>query len=102
MIHVSCRLTAKNRDQLQDPTLVNRVWATFTFTRPNFLGGNVVGEITGAVADFICYCIDLADCRQCRMVCNAVCCRVLSSKLMNALQQRSIVGANFWLSFRPC
>ena len=25
-----CRLTAKNRDQLQNPTLCNRVWATFT------------------------------------------------------------------------
>ena len=31
MIHVTCRLTAKNRDQLRKPTLGNRVWATFTF-----------------------------------------------------------------------
>jgi len=31
MTHVTCRLTAKNRDQLRDPTLGNRVWATFTF-----------------------------------------------------------------------
>jgi len=31
MIHVICRLTGKNRDQLRDPTLGNRVWATFTF-----------------------------------------------------------------------
>jgi len=29
MIHVTCRLTAKNRDQLRNPTLSNRVWATF-------------------------------------------------------------------------
>ena len=29
MTHVTCRLTAKNRDQLQNPTLGNRVWATF-------------------------------------------------------------------------
>jgi len=29
--HVTCMLTAKNRDQLRDPTLGNRVWATFTF-----------------------------------------------------------------------
>ena len=28
MTHVTCRLTAKNRDQLQNPTLSNRVWAT--------------------------------------------------------------------------
>ena len=31
MIHITCRLTAKNRDQLRNPTLGNRVWATFTF-----------------------------------------------------------------------
>jgi len=31
MTHVACRLTAKNRDQLRNPTLGNRVWATFTF-----------------------------------------------------------------------
>jgi len=29
--HVTCRLTAKNQDQLQNPMLSNRVWATFTF-----------------------------------------------------------------------
>ena len=27
MTHVTCRLTAKNRDQLRNPTLGNRVWA---------------------------------------------------------------------------
>jgi len=31
MTQVTCRLTAKNRDQLQNPTLGNRVRATFTF-----------------------------------------------------------------------
>ena len=31
MTHVTCRLTAKNRDQLRNPTLGNRVWANFTF-----------------------------------------------------------------------
>jgi len=31
MIHVTCRLTAKNRDQLRKPMLSNRVWVTFTF-----------------------------------------------------------------------
>ena len=30
MTHVTCRLTAKNRDQLRNPTVGNRVWATFT------------------------------------------------------------------------
>ena len=32
MTHVTCRLTGKNRDQLRNPTLGNRVWASFTFT----------------------------------------------------------------------
>jgi len=32
MTHVTCRLTAKNRDQLRNPTLGNRVRVTFTFT----------------------------------------------------------------------
>ena len=31
MTDVTFRLTAKNRDQLRNPTLGNRVWATFTF-----------------------------------------------------------------------
>ena len=28
MTHVTCRLTTKNRDQLRNPTLGSRVWAT--------------------------------------------------------------------------
>jgi len=31
MTHITCRLTAKNQDQLRNPRLGNRVWATFTF-----------------------------------------------------------------------
>ena len=31
MTHVTCRLTAKNRDQLRNHTVGNRVWATITF-----------------------------------------------------------------------
>ena len=31
MTHDTCRLTAKNRDQLRNTKLDNRVWATFTF-----------------------------------------------------------------------
>jgi len=30
MTHVTCRLTAKNRDQLRNPTLGNQAWATFS------------------------------------------------------------------------
>jgi len=33
MTHVTCRLTAKNRDQLRNPTLGNRVWATVLSVR---------------------------------------------------------------------
>jgi len=33
MTHITCRLTARNRDQLLNPTLGNRLWATFTFLR---------------------------------------------------------------------
>jgi len=29
MTHVMCKLTAKNQDQLRNPMLGNRVWATF-------------------------------------------------------------------------
>ena len=32
MTHITCRLTVKNRDQLRNPTLGSRVWATCTFT----------------------------------------------------------------------
>ena len=47
MTHVTYRLTAKNRDQLRDPTLGNRVWAIFTFL--NLIRGRCpVGE--GAVS----------------------------------------------------
>ena len=35
MVHVTCRLTAKNQDQLRNPTLGNRVWATFIFLLHN-------------------------------------------------------------------
>ena len=31
MTHITCRLATKNRDQLRNPRLGNRVWATFTF-----------------------------------------------------------------------
>jgi len=31
MTHITCMLTVNNRDQLRDPTIGNRLWATFTF-----------------------------------------------------------------------
>jgi len=34
MTHVTCRLTAKNRDYPRNPTLGNRIWAALLFTLP--------------------------------------------------------------------
>jgi len=49
MTHVTCRLTAKSRDQLQNPTLGNRAWATFYLfkslyntNRKSYLGSRLV------------------------------------------------------------
>ena len=47
MTRITCRLTAKNPDQLRNPTLGNRVWATFTFT---FLSMVVARSSSGSVA----------------------------------------------------
>jgi len=46
MTHVTCRLTAKNRDQLRNPTLGNRVRATFTFF--NLEGGGSGADVRRA------------------------------------------------------
>jgi len=42
MIHITRRLTAKNRDQLRNPTLGNQVWATFYVLHPSGLCLNIV------------------------------------------------------------
>jgi len=40
MTHFACRLTAENRDQLRNPTLDDRVWATFS-SRQRTVAANV-------------------------------------------------------------
>ena len=58
MTHVTSRLIAKNRDQLRNPTLGNRVWVTFTFLlilqllgRPRHLsGGSTLCTSAGGTA----------------------------------------------------
>jgi len=52
MTQVTCRLTAKKRDQLRNSTLGNRVWATFTFFNFDSFGELtiVVGERTSLSA----------------------------------------------------
>jgi len=39
MTHVTCRLTAKNRDQLRNPTLGSRVWAACVQVTAGAVGG---------------------------------------------------------------
>jgi len=51
MSHVTCRLTAKNRDQLRKPTLGNRVWATFIFFTPRSLQSSDVRATFVALPD---------------------------------------------------
>jgi len=46
MTHVTCRLTAKNRDQLRNPTLGSRVCATFFIS---FVGTADVGCKAGSI-----------------------------------------------------
>jgi len=57
MTHVTCRLTAKNRDQLRNPALGNRVWATFTFFCCRYIKGFITraGEPTDENQRFIRY-----------------------------------------------
>ena len=52
MTHVTCRLTAQNRDQLRNPALSNRVWATFSFflLRVNLLHGCSTADASPAYA----------------------------------------------------
>jgi len=54
MTHVTCRLTAKNRDQLRNPTLGNRVWATF-FTRMHSMRSRVYATV-GRPSARLCVC----------------------------------------------
>jgi len=74
MIHVTCRLTAKNRDQLRNPTLGNRVWATFyqfithsSITHIFFQTCQHIMSIAQTLTllnltDVICLCCSLHDC----------------------------------------
>jgi len=52
MTHVTCRLTAKNRDQLGNSTLGNRVWATFWRRLATY--SNVGLHATSLLYQFLC------------------------------------------------
>ena len=45
MIHITCRLTAKNRDQLRNLTLGNQVWATFTLFTTALAGKVMISSV---------------------------------------------------------
>ena len=60
MTHVTCRLTAKNRDQLRNPTLGSRVWATFPFF---IFIRHFTRVFTGWVMKCWCGCLSAARCR---------------------------------------
>jgi len=54
MTHVTYRLTTKNRDQLQNPTLGNRVWAAFTFFTYILPARRYAGLGTSYARVFVC------------------------------------------------
>ena len=60
MIHVTCRLTAKNRDQLRNPTFGNRVWATFTFLM-SLRKQAINDKLEGSVATYYVRCGGVVD-----------------------------------------
>ena len=84
MTHITCRLTAKNRDQLRNPTLGNRVWATFTF--------NSSGDV--AVATNI---VDFVRKMKIHRMCISV---TLSTELIRWTQAAS--GAAGWANVALC
>ena len=57
MTQLTCRLTAKHRDQLRNPTLGNRVWATFYAALP--ASYECVTERQSRVAKDDTYCFEL-------------------------------------------
>ena len=55
MTHITCRLTAENRDQLRNRTLCNRVWATFTFyTEDRVNVRDRVRQMSGGQISYTC------------------------------------------------
>jgi len=51
MTHITCRLTAKNRDQLRNATLGNRVWASFfTYVEKGVVRGKRIRSVSRLAA----------------------------------------------------
>ena len=75
MIHVTCRLTAKNRDQLRNPTLGNGVLATFTFFNQMALNKITLGcQSRTLLCRALTLCVCVCACvRACVRVCVCLC-----------------------------
>jgi len=58
MTHVTCRLTAGNWDQLRNPALGSRVWASFTFAYADVL--NTWTAVLAASVAVGCVCVKYA------------------------------------------
>ena len=110
MTHVTCRLTAKNRDQLRNPTLGCRVWAAFTFLHgltccDVFLcvGGDVADDCDGAV-----WSDGSARHQTQRYPCRHPCHhgwrrrRVYGPRLPRKLPNRDLCAVNFLYVLQPC
>ena len=65
MTHVTCRLTAKNRDQLRNPTLGKRVRATFLKRSDHILSILIVATLAQWQRALCCFCL-LTVWRWCR------------------------------------
>ena len=88
MTHVTCRLTANNRDQLRNPTLGNPVWATFTFLLANIASYRIsfldCGRCTWferiSMAVILLNCVTLGMFQPCDdIVCSSLRCRILEA-----------------------
>jgi len=80
MTHVTCMLTAKNRDQLRNPTLGNRLWATLTCFLLVLIGTYVVHDFDPALhrdalehGDAVGWAAARASMCVCVCVCVCVC-----------------------------
>jgi len=76
MTHITCRLTAKNRDQLRNPTLGSRVWATFFIVLYPLNGDRVVSVDSVTSLHPWSGCGTVLYCRQA-----SVRCRCLSDRV---------------------
>jgi len=71
MTHVTCRLTAKNRDQLRNPTLGNRVWASFFVGKVKYIAVRM--SVSPCVPLCLCMSVVMPVYVICPSLCLCVC-----------------------------